>query len=561
MKNVAIFICITISFEVALTFRSTTIVTTDLGPIKGLQLQTDHGRHFWAFRGIPYAKPPLKRLRFKPPQSVDLWDEVLDATEDGASCIQVDLFAVQSQTPTLIGDEDCLFLNIYTPKLSTDTLLPVMVFIHGGGYTSGNGSSTLYGPERLLDRDIILVTINYRLGIFGFISTGDEAAPGNYGLLDQVMALKWVQQYITKFGGDPSKVTIFGQSAGGASVSLHLVSPLSKGLFHAAIQMSGNALCDWAISDNPLPNAITLAESMQCPTQSSTDLIQCLQKRPALELLIKGTEMKSLFFPFIPVVDRTRGLNAFLPKSPNELLISGEINTVPVMSGFTSDEAIQLIFLFAPAIGGIQNMNSDVLTPMMLAFTPNFVTQDQSQIIEKIRNIYFKNVDESDWKQRLTALTKTIAGKLDKPTDDINLVLAKHGIRTYAYKISYRGKHTVIENSPEYYKIPEEVTANLNFVSHTDDLQYLFKSGYFNKTALNEKDQQMSDIFLDLWTTFATTTTPTIRTYKEFSWKPVMANKPSYLKIDLMPQNVEGYLSDHEIWENIHNAKNIKTEL
>ncbi|GAB6023217.1 hypothetical protein CHUAL_008035 [Chamberlinius hualienensis] len=385
---------------------STTIVTTDLGPIKGLQLQTDHGRHFWAFRAIPYAKPPLKRLRFKPPQSVDPWDEVLDATEDSASCIQIDLFAVQSQTPTLIGDEDCLFLNIYTPKLSTDTLLPVMVFIHGGGYTSGNGSSTLYGPERLLDRDIILVTINYRLGIFGFISTGDEAAPGNYGLLDQVMALKWVQQYITKFGGDPSKVTIFGQSAGGASVSLHLVSPLSKGLFHAAIQMSGNALCDWAIGDNPLPNAITLAESMQCPTQSSTDLIQCLEKRPALELLIKGTEMRSVLFPFIPVVDRTRGLNAFLPKSPNELLISGEINMVPVMSGFTSDEAIQLIFLFASAFGGIQNMNSDALTPMMLAFSPNFGTQEQSQIIEKIRNVYFKNVDESDWKQRLTALTK-----------------------------------------------------------------------------------------------------------------------------------------------------------
>lgn len=550
-------------FEVVLGSLQTTTINTGLGPIKGLQQQTDHGRNIWTFRGIPYAKPPLKQLRFMPPVPVEPWNEVLEATEDGVSCLQIDLFAVESPKPVLLGDEDCLTLNIYTPQLSPDTSLPVMVYFYGGGFNSGNASSLLYGPERLLDRDIVLVTVNYRLGVFGFISTGDEAAPGNYGLLDQNLALKWVQQFINAFGGDSSKVTIFGQSAGGASVSFHVISPLSKGLFHAGIQMSGNAISEWAINFDPLQTAITIAQDMQCPTQPTTDLIKCLRKRPALELLIKAIEIKAAnLFPFIPTVDKSRGPNAFLPKKPAEIFASGEINAVPIMSGLTSDEAIQLVILFGPAFGGIDKLNSESLIPIFSKISPHLGSKDKIQIIyKKLYNKYFKNIDQSDWKQRLSALTKAIGSSYDKVVDDNHIDLAKLGIPTYVYKFSYAGQHSWIENSPEYYKIPHDVAKNLKLVGHVDEIQYLFKSGYFNSSALNERDQQMSDILLDLWTSFATTKVPTIKSRTGFSWNPLNPDKASYLNIDLNPQNVDGYLSDFELGEEIQNIRNIKTEL
>ncbi len=200
-------------------------VKTDKGVVKGLRMDHDHGQYYYAFRGLRYAKAPVGKLRFKAPVDVEAFTEEYDATDDGNVCPQYDI-----GSSSVAGDEDCLNLNVYTPKID-DKKRAVMVYLHGGAFIMGGGASFFFGPNYLLENDVILVTFNYRLGAFGFLATSDKAAAGNYGLHDQIMALKWVQKNIAKFGGDPSKVTVFGEDSGAASVTLLAMSPLASGLF------------------------------------------------------------------------------------------------------------------------------------------------------------------------------------------------------------------------------------------------------------------------------------------------------------------------------------------
>lgn len=185
------------------------------------------------------------------------------------------------------GSEDCLYLNVYTPhRPKTDGLLPVMIFFHGGGWECGSGISAFYGPDFFMDHDVILIGANFRLGPLGFMSTGKDDCPGNFGLKDQVMTLKWIQENIRAFGGDPNSVTVFGESAGGASATYHMMSPLSKGLFHRAISQSGTNLDPWA---QPAHRGVAetrakrLGEMMGC-IEDGDAMIECLRKVPAANI-------------------------------------------------------------------------------------------------------------------------------------------------------------------------------------------------------------------------------------------------------------------------------------
>ncbi|KAL1116581.1 hypothetical protein AAG570_005053 [Ranatra chinensis] len=177
---------------------------------------------------IPYAKPPVEELRFQSPQRPLKWDGVLDASGDKSPmCMQIPIFIPSLRNLTL-GQEDCLYLNVFTRKIDSSAKFPVMVYIHGGAFRFGSPGPK--GRARyLMDREMVLVTLTYRLGPLGFLSTEDEVIPGNFGLKDQAMALGWVKRNIEHFGGDPDSITIFGESAGGASVHYMMMSPLSKG--------------------------------------------------------------------------------------------------------------------------------------------------------------------------------------------------------------------------------------------------------------------------------------------------------------------------------------------
>ncbi|HZC43796.1 MAG TPA: carboxylesterase family protein, partial [Acidobacteriaceae bacterium] len=230
-------------------------VVTDRGRIQGSLSQDGKVR---AFLGIPYAAPPVGPLRWKPPQPVAAWSGVRSATSFGPRCMQTELFpdmVFRDSGPS----EDCLTLNVWAPAAKASTPLPVMVWIHGGGFVSGGSSEPRQDGEHLARKGVIIVSMNYRLGIFGFfalpslVAESAQHAAGNYGLMDQAAALNWVHRNIAAFGGDPTKVTIFGESAGSISVSAQMASPLSRDLFVGAIGESGGALTGPGLTFLSLP--------------------------------------------------------------------------------------------------------------------------------------------------------------------------------------------------------------------------------------------------------------------------------------------------------------------
>ncbi|KAJ4448842.1 hypothetical protein ANN_00233 [Periplaneta americana] len=255
------------------------LVTIEQGVLRGSTMISQKGKPFCAFRAIPFALPPVGRLRFQPPHSPKPWSGILHATDEPPVCIQVKLTKMFP-----FGQEDCLYLNVYTTRLKPlhGKLLDVMVWLYPGVFYFG--SNLEFEPHYLMDRDILLVMPNHRVGAFGFLSTGDDEAPGNYGLKDQVAALRWVQENIAAFGGNASSVTIFGVSSGAASVHFHMMSPLSKGLFHRAMSLEGTAINPWARSHNPLKQAQKQARVLGCPTDNTTCLVQCLKEVDAVEL-------------------------------------------------------------------------------------------------------------------------------------------------------------------------------------------------------------------------------------------------------------------------------------
>ncbi|TRY99241.1 hypothetical protein DNTS_017485, partial [Danionella cerebrum] len=343
-------------------------VHTKLGSLRG-SFMMPKGKEtvVSSYFGVPFAKPPVGTLRLAPPQPAEAWEGVRDATKQPPMCLQPrevinDLLLNMSMSLDVPEvSEDCLYLNIYTPsKPGDDRKLPVMVWIHGGGYAFGSASVFDAHPLAAY-QDVVVVLVQYRLGLLGFFSTGDEHAPGNYGLLDQVAALQWVQENIHSFGGDPGSVTIFGESAGGVSVSLLVLSPLSANLFHAAIAESGVATMDAIMSPNPLPTAQFLGQLSGCDVSSTRSIVDCVMQLSEEDLL--KTAREQLLLRFGVTVD-----GHFLPKPAVELLKSQEFHRVPLMTGVTDDEGgLGLPDILAPP-GWRNGMTREEIKPFLLLF-------------------------------------------------------------------------------------------------------------------------------------------------------------------------------------------------
>lgn len=259
------------------------------GWLIGRHRTTHSGRHMRAFQGVPYALPPLGELRFRAPVEEPGWHGERLAVLDAPKCTQRDPF----RRDTLIeGSEDCLYLNVYTPDPVPETSapLPVMVWFHGGGWQCGSGISSFYGPDFLLDHDIVLVSANFRLGPLGFLSTETLDCPGNNGLKDQLQVLRWVRDNIAAFGGDPQSVTVFGESAGGASVTYHMLSEKSRGLLHRGIAQSGTYYNPWAQPAHKgvaAARAVKLTELVGCDTAGEdwASKLRCLRGKQAEEIV------------------------------------------------------------------------------------------------------------------------------------------------------------------------------------------------------------------------------------------------------------------------------------
>ena len=349
-------------------------VSTKYGDIEGLVVQYPNVHTSFKsvnkFLGIPFATPPIGKLRLKAPKPPQDWKpKVRLAKEHGDSCFQPKRFEFYFKRYTASAynftySEDCLYLDVYTP--TTNLRLPVLVYIHGGAFLGG--TAITFNSDILALYGVVVVVIQYRLGPFGFLTTGDSAAPGNFGMLDQIEALKWVKENIENFGGNPRKVTIFGESAGGSSVSLHLLSPLSEGLFHQAIAESGVDLCPFAIQpiSSGLRFAKDLAQKLNCATSDHSVMIACILEKKDTDIQKASESIRYLFtdyFPWEPVVD-----NNFLHDTPRNLRSKGKLRKVKLMISFTSHEGGTFLGSMVNSFGVSESVDNGVSPSVFKTF-------------------------------------------------------------------------------------------------------------------------------------------------------------------------------------------------
>ncbi|XP_047530507.1 juvenile hormone esterase-like [Vanessa atalanta] len=521
------------------------ITVSPYGEFHGGYNVTRRGRKFETYRGIRYAQPPISNLRFEPPVPILEYKSPVDASEDGPAC-PFRALAIKNI------DEDCLTINVYTPlkKDRTDPL-PVIFFIHAGGFYSMTGRSDLAGPHYLLDRDIVLVTINYRIGSLGFLSTGDELAPGNNGFKDQVVALQWVQRNIAAFGGNPNKVTIAGCSAGSTSVMLHMVSPMSKDLFHRAISMSGSPL-----KVRPFPNdlyqlAVRQAEIVDCPTTSSKAIVECLKNKPWKDI---GNSVSG-FYEFgydplsiwVPVVEKDFGQERFLPIDPETAIKEGKMNAVPYIISQTQDEFFWKAFTIIRNETLLDKMNSEWESIAPISFL--LPKTNASYTANRLRTEYLhdkplKNDNESAKNLGLLYQDSIVSYPVHKL---VNLMSRHSPQPVWYYEFAYIGTNS-------YYQ--DLATEKPLGAAHHDDLIYLFPlSLRFPAISTNGSDSTTVDRMTGIWYNFARHGDPNYGDLPElenFKWPRFLPDNRQYLRIDTELKVQKNLKEDRmKIWEEL----------
>ncbi|XP_025830931.1 venom carboxylesterase-6-like [Agrilus planipennis] len=492
-------------YYVAFCAKANVKVTVKQGEIEGKLWKSKQGRTFSAFLSIPYAEAPVGDLRFRPPVPVKSWSGIKDATKDHDVCPQRNIY---TRSDLIEGNEDCLYLNVYTPKITnkTEELVPVMVFIHGGGWLCCAGNSLYYGPDILLENDIVLVVPNYRLGPLGFLSTGDEIVPGNNGLKDQSLALKWIKENIQQFGGDPNKITVFGESAGGSSTHFLMMSPLTKDLLYAGISQSGNAFTSWSLSrhNETENNSRKLASLLNCPENPSTAMVECLRKIDSHTIIAQDEKLTiwdtDPMIPFKPVIEpNVEG--AFLSEHPLDIIKSRRMADVPWITGInTGDGALRSAGIFGNQhlLQEFEDKFDDILQYSLLYY---HLPGDKQRLTHRIKHFYFQTQNPKHCREIVTNLF-TDAWFLDGTDAAVRLHIKYLKSPVFLYLFGYRGTSSYTE----IFGDPDQDYGSC----HADELQYLFPVGdvLFHKES-SENDKQMTEVMSNLWVNFAKTRNPT----------------------------------------------------
>ncbi|XP_039336533.2 liver carboxylesterase 1 isoform X1 [Saimiri boliviensis] len=491
------------------------------------------------FLGIPFAKPPLGPLRFTPPQPAEPWSFVKNATSYPPMCSQdavtgqflSELLTNRKENIPLKFSEDCLYLNIYTPAdLTKKSRLPVMVWIHGGGLLLG-GASTYDGLALAAHENVVVVTIQYRLGIWGFFSTGDEHSRGNWGHLDQLAALRWVQDNIASFGGNPGSVTIFGESAGGESVSVLVFSPLAKNLFHRAISESGVALTAVLVEKGDIkPLAEQIATTAGCKTTTSAVMVHCLRQKSEEELLETTMKMSHLLLP--TVID-----GVVLPKAPEELQAARKFNPVPYMIGINKQEFGWIL----PMSMGYQLSEGklDQKTAMSLLWNSHPIVKIPKELIPEATEKYLGGTDDPVKKKDLFM---DLVGDVIFGVPSV-IVARNHrdaGAPTYMYEFQYRPSFSSAMK-------PKTVIGD-----HGDEIFSVFGAPFL-KEGGSEEEIRLSEMVMKFWANFARNGNPNGEGLPHW---PEYNQKEGYLQIGAKTQAAQK-LKDKEVafWTNLFGKK------
>ncbi|XP_056317214.1 neuroligin-2a [Danio aesculapii] len=569
-------------------------VTTNYGKLRGIkkELNNEILGPVEQYLGVPYATAPIGDRRFQPPEAPGSWQEVRNATQFAPVCPQnvhgvlpeimlpvwftdsLDVAATYIQNQS----EDCLYLNIYVPtedgpltkKHDESTLnrprdedirdrrkKPVMLFIHGGSYMEGTGNMfdasvlAAYG-------NVIVVTMNYRLGVLGFLSTGDQSAKGNYGLLDQIQALRWLNENIGHFGGDPERITIFGSGAGASCVNLLILSHHSEGLFQRAIAQSGSAISSWSISYQPLKYTKILARKVGCTYGETADLVDCLRRKNFRELVDQDIQPARYHIAFGPVMD-----GDVVPDDPEILMQQGEFLNYDLLIGVNQGEGLK--FVDDGGTESEEGISAAAFDYTISNFVDNLYGYPKGKDIlrETIKFMYTDWADRDNGEmRRKTLLALFTDHQWVAPAIATAKLHADYQSPVYFYTFYH---HCQTETRPEWAD-----------AAHGDEIPYVFGVPMIGATDLfpcnfSKNDVMLSAVVMTYWTNFAKTGDPNLpvpqdtkfihtkpNRFEEVIWTKFNSKDKQYLHIGLKPRIRDNYRANKvafwlELVPHLHN--------
>jgi len=483
--------------------------------------------------------------------------------------IQINLF--RSGAPQE-GKEDGLVVNVTSPDLTPSKKLPVMVWIHGGGFTSGSGSRQMYGMHHFMDHDVVMVSFNYRLSILGSLYLDRDKVPGNQMMRDQILALQWVQENVVQFGGDPERVTIFGESAGGMSVMNLVLSPAAKGLFSAAITMSGSPFSPFVGADKHAKYyADKVVEKFGGdPSSSVEEKLTLLQSIDAGEFG-RETNMFEEFvrapMPFKPIVDKDLVDDPVLPDEPLTLLKSGNYNKVPLICGANQNEGLLIKGFYEriPEKYTEAFENWGEIGP--LAFfhrEKDEYSEEESKICLDYREKYFGSTRFGSTGEGNRLLVQMYGDLMfHAPADFLCRTLFEQdpGLPVYGYMYNHQGYFSLYDVlvSKPWKLIIKALAMTLGLdsfraregVCHGDELFMMFKGTILPDIAIGDNDKRVRNSMIEKWVNFATNHKPT----KDESWTPFNTKTPQYLEIGSEADKMmypDSYRKRMEDWATIY---------
>ncbi|CAN7979716.1 unnamed protein product [Ixodes pacificus] len=479
-------------------------VYTQSGVLRGTT-QRIMGKTIDAFLGVPFAEPPLGNLRFKKPVPIRQWAGVKNATELAPPCLQIDLDLPMSWARSKRnGSEDCLYLNLWVPPCSdTDcncSLKTVLVNIFGGGYSVGSSDWDVYNGSIIASRgDVIFANMNYRVGAFGFFNGKVPDAPGNQGLHDTLLAVKWIKENILAFGGDPDKITLFGESAGAVSVGYFLVSPLARGMVKRVVMQSGSPY--WKIGDNTKggpEKVINMARQLGCADagvdfeSAHRKVMQCLRNNVSGDdilhagMQLYGKKHSSVFFPSYG--------DDFLPVDPVVLFENGFFSPAEVLIGTNRDEGSVFLNTIFPEIfpqEGIGDISKDEAGFYLILMFQHLMGKTTTDV----RDFYFSHLINAN----TTTILKTASDAVGDyaftcPVNYFAKALSRRGNDVYCYYFTHRSNRT---SRSEWMG-----------VAHFEEFPFIMGLPLRNDTGYPSDEAKFSEVVMDVWTTFAKTGKP-----------------------------------------------------
>ncbi|CAG9795649.1 unnamed protein product [Diatraea saccharalis] len=517
------------------------IVDTTHGKIQGKTLQTLLKRmDYYGFMGIPFAKPPIKDLRFLPPQPIEPWDHLLIATKEKQACIQFNNNVLKGQPLGQYGSEDCLYLDIFTPK-TDEKKRAVIVFLYNEHFMGSYNKTKDYSPDFFIEEDVIIVTVSHRLSVFGFLSLEDDIVPGNAGLKDIVTALEWTKNNIYKFGGDPDKITLMGCQGGAVAVDL-LIHSKSKRLFHSAILQSETSWSSIYLQDNVRERAIKLSELLDWKSNSNSILLKSLNEVPVSNILLKVhhantqdyfKENQRSSVTFSPIVEKQPdGLITGYPEDSSEKI------DIPIMIGLNSREGLHpaVEYLLEPRYLSFVEKDFPFLIPIRTGFRFNPLHDSFYEAVDEIKKFYYKKgkVTVRSVNDHITYLGDALVG-----------YAVDRAVKFYAERTS----NSLFYYYFDYYSNLNENKNNLMKLSTLsegtwgaaagDELCYLFYCPDLKQQYL-KNNQSMSEEFIiqrkliKLWTNFAKYGNPTPvgdATLEGLNWPVYNKNTKKYLNV------------------------------